>query len=321
MQRIKERLETVKGGFSFGSRSILAMAAALAACLCAALLMAQSVGVTAKDTKAKEAADAATKAIGVVGKIGEIKSLVIKGTWSRSKSRRDVGLGMEIRILLPDNFVLISQLDMGGPWYSGVSQGVLIPQRNTNINPIGFDGRVLPPEQIEAFAKKLAITINNDTNNEIDDWSRFLIGTLMKAGSTPVTISSVAEPGIFNLTKNGGALGEIEFDAKTGYPSVIRYKNAGGCVQSAATIDFIRKPTNIETDVKVKTDTAVAVTSDDMCDGEVKFQDRFSINGIMFPRIIVSDKGDQVLGPLELRIEEALINPKLSLKDFERPPR
>ena len=314
MQRIKERLETVKGGFSFGSRSILAMAAVLAVCLCAALLMAQSGGVMAKDTKAKEAADAATKAIGVAGKIGEIKSLIIKGTY-------DVGLGMEIRILLPDNFVLISQLDMGGPWYSGVSQGVLIPQRNTDISPIGFDGRVLPPEQIEAFAKKLAITINNDTNNEIDDWSRFLIGMLMKAGSTPVTISSVAEPGIFNLTKNGGALGEIEFDAKTGYPSVIRYKNAGGCVQSAATIDFIRKPTNIETDVKVKTDTAVAVTSDDMCVGEVKFQDRFSINGIMFPRIIVSDKGDQVLGPLELRIEEALINPKLSLKDFERPPK
>ena len=94
-------------------------AAMAAACVCAALLTAQSGGITTKDAKAKEAVDAAIKAIGGAGKIGDIKSLVIKGTWSRLPNVRASGLGMEIRILLPDSFVQIRQFELGNPSYQG----------------------------------------------------------------------------------------------------------------------------------------------------------------------------------------------------------
>jgi hypothetical protein len=113
------------------------------------------------------------------------------------------------------------------------------------------------------------------------NWSRFLIGMFVKAGSAPTTFSSRSTPGVFNM--EGIASGEIEFDLKTGYPSVIKYSNIG------------------------------------IMDGgnnEMRFGDRFSVNGIMFPRVIVETTGTS---KKERRIAEVQINPKLSLKDFEVP--
>jgi hypothetical protein len=54
-----------------------------------------------------------------------------------------------------------------------------------------------------------------------------------------------------------------------------------------------------------------------MVDAEIRFRDRFSVDGIMFPRVIhwltpgMSDR--------EIWIEEARINPSLSLEDFQVP--
>ena len=219
---MKEQMKIIKGRISF------CLCVVMAVCLCVVLLIAQSVGIATKDAKAKEALDAAVKVIGVAGKIGEIKSLVIRGA---SISQQVKSIDTEIRILLPDSFVEIQHIaksldsSQRMPSYRGVSQGTLIPPISTALNPYAFDGRKLSTEEIESFSKGLTNRINYNTSKAIDDWSRFLIGTLMKSGSTPITISSGAMPGIFSLTKKDGELGEIEFDPKTGYPSVIRYKN------------------------------------------------------------------------------------------------
>jgi len=50
---------------------------------------------------------------------------------------------------------------------------------------------------------------------------------------------------------------------------------------------------------------------------EIQFKDRFSVDGIMFPRVIhwqIPGRRD-----VELWIEEVQINPSLSLEDFEVP--
>ena len=114
--------------------------------------------------------------------------------------------------------------------------------------------------------------------------SRLVCGMVMKSGSIPVTISSGSKPGVFEmLTQTGqkyydSITNEIEFDAD-GYPSVIRFAGDMGNIN------------------------------------EVRFGERFSVNGIMFPRIITDT---QFPNPV-IRIEEVQINPKLSLKDFEIP--
>ena len=119
---------------------------------------------------------------------------------------------------------------------------------------------------------------------EVIEWSIFLSGTLMKSASEPLVLSSTNMPGLFGLSIPAGVFSDIEFDSETGFPSVIRYSELP---------DFGGN-TNV-----------------------YKFSsDRFSVDGIMFPRVITSAL---MHGSVEMHIEEVQINPKLSLSDFEIP--
>ena len=281
-----------------------------------ALLIAQSGGIAASDPVAKETMDAAIKALGGADKIGGIKSLVLNGTHrritapgtSRESSRMTE---FEIRMLLPDSFALIKQpantdvwLIIGnnriapGPAATGVSQGKLIrfPPAIVRIEGVG---ETVSSEQMEYFAKRMEINDSLSASEEADHWSRILTGMLMKAGSAQLTISSSSAPGAFILAKSEGALGEIEFDSKTGYPSIIKYN----------TPRVVKLP-----------DGGTQVRPSRAGDNEIQFQDRFSVNGIMLPKVITLPKtttSDGLLNTEELLIEKVLINPDLSLKDFE----
>ena len=267
---MKGCLNRVKGMGRFS----LCLRVVAALCLCAVFLPAQTGGLTTRDQKAKEAMDAALKALGGADKIGDIKSLIIKGTYQIKGANLPNRGGIdkhEIRILLPDNIINITEYP-DATWYHGVSQGKIFAY--------------LPPDApISRAEHERSLQVNNFWP-AIRDWTLFLCGLLMKSGPAPLTISSDV-PGVFNLTLNTGQSmfdihpGQIEFDAKTGYPSVIRYTdNLGGI-------------------------------------SELRFSDRFAVDGIMFPRVI--GQYDSRGFYYERRIEEVQINPKLSLKDFEGP--
>ena len=117
---------------------------------------------------------------------------------------------------------------------------------------------------------------------EVDEaretWSYILMGMLAKSGPTHLALSSGSTPGIFVLTKNDGSTGEIEFDSETGYPSVIRYNTQ-------------------------------------RYNGEMRFIDRFSVDGIMFSRVTAITTGDAYRDTVR-RIEEVQINPDLRIEDF-----
>jgi len=117
-------------------------------------------------------------------------------------------------------------------------------------------------------------------NGREDFWSYFLIGLLAKAGPTPLTLSYNSTKGVFILVKNDDEIGEIEFDSQNGYPIVVRYKTTVG-------------------------------------NGDIRFDDRFYVEGIMFPKIITINYGIIGLPNKKLQIDEVKINPKLSLKDYE----
>ena len=148
-------------------------------------------------------------------------------------------------------------------------------------------------DEMDKFQENLN---NHDINNKKDEWSFFLIGAFMKAGPESFTVLSGSKPGVFDLFKKGAAAGEMEFDAKTGLPSVIRYKRIkygdvitsftpGGSLKNGASIDVM-----------------------------IQFRDHFHVGGIMFPRVITTTTGKTVE---ELWIDEALINPVLRLEDIE----
>ena len=275
--------------------------------LCAVFLLAQSVGrITAKDPKAKEAVDAAIKAIGGAEKTNGIKSLIIKGTAGKAGTALIDGIPVKVeatilerRILLPDNYIII-QNRMGMIGYDGVSRGTLIwprPRMSTTL------AKVAPPEKIELLEKDDATLDNHYINEKTDELSRLLIGTLMIAGPAPLTISSGSKPGVFTLTKKDGVLGEIEFDSKNGYPSVIRYKAA-------------EEPKMLSGAINVGGIGSAGAGAGQASDKEIRFQDRFPVNGIMFPKVIITT---QIIGEQSMEIEEVQINPKLTLKDFEIP--
>jgi len=259
---------------------------AAALCLCTIFLMAQSGGITTKDQGAKEAVDAALKVLGGADKIDGIKSLIIKGTqtFENTESPTSVQLGLspepgstidfEVRILLPDSFLQIDRFS-GRTRYRGISKGKL-------LTPVIItDSREGTAKLVDnanpAFARTVEMMQKVLLETAVAEWSHFLIGILLKSDFLPMTLSSGSTPGVFSIT--GDATGEIEFDPKTWYPSVVRYKAAG-----------------IGTGSRV-----------------MQFNDRFSVEGIMFPRIITTAD----TGKTERRIEEVQINPKLNLKDFE----
>ena len=306
---MKVQLTTVKeiGLFSLCIRTVVTM------CVCAVFLMAQSDSLTMKDTKSREAVDAAHKALGGADKISGIKSLIIKGTGTNAAfSRTDDGpftrtgssvkYDFEIRILLPDSFLRIERLPVITT-HNGISNGILITTPMMTPGSPGGGNTQPDPKIAGTAANAQAQASANEAQaktqspaviNQIDEWSRFLIGTLAKAGPAPLTLSSSTSGG-FILTKPDGDVGEIEFDAKTGYPSVVKYKWTDS-------LDSIR--------------SIIGGTpgAQDTAGNEIRFRDRFSVGGIMFPRII------NTVGPTmdrEITIEEVQINPDLSQKDFE----
>jgi len=153
----------------------------------------------------------------------------------------------------------------------------------------------------------------DDANNQIDEWARFLIGTLAKTGPAPLTLSSGSTPGVFALEKTGEDFGEIEFDSKTGYPSVVRFKTPG----PPKFIQAITSSVDPETGETRYSFDSRNMPEPDTVIAEIRFKDRFSVDGIMFPRVIhwqIPGRRD-----VELWIDEVQINPSLSLEDFEVP--
>ena len=295
----------MKKQFRVRSRFFRCLHAAVAIFSCAVLLMAQSGGITTKDPKAKAAVDTALKALGGTDKIGGIKSIVIKGTetsatgWSgvpggEMKKTNSATYAFEIRVLLPDSFIKINRIP-DRIIYSGISRGALltlIPSRRT---PVGISAEIRHPHTPENESE-----VRNQAalyNTRIDEWSRLLIGMVAKIGPVPMTLSSGSKPDRLTLAKTDGDVCEIEFDSKTGYPSVVRYKE----VSALPNLPSSGTP---------------VILGPRIVDQEIRFRDRFSVNGIMFPRII-SMNGDML--DTEMKIEEVQINPNLSLKDFEIP--
>ena len=260
----------------------------------------QSSRITTKDQKAEETINVAIKALGGVDIIDDIKSLVIIGSGTNALFESGLANGFqkvgsltydfEIRILLPDNFIQINRFP-GYTRYSGISGKTLIP-------PLYFP--TLPPEleYIELVKGTPADITANETKERIVDWSRFLVGILAKAGSDPLTLSSSNTSG-FTLTNTNGTMSEIEFDSKNGYPTVVKYKIPGHET-------YTRDPIS-----------GVPILQSNMIDAEVRFWDRFSVNGVMFPRKITRTAPSMM--DRVMLIEDVQINPKLSLKDFEVP--
>jgi hypothetical protein len=262
--------------------------AATAACLCAVFLTAQSGGIITKDSKAKEVVDAALKALGGADKIGGAKSFIVKGkgtnaVFSSMNQGPMAKTGsttneFEIRILLPDNMFQFEKAAPLPPLPERTTYRVVSGGESMNfLNFPAIPG--MPP------AKPAASKDQNVVNRQLQEMARLLVGTLMKSGPMPLTVSSGSSPDRFTVTTPGGELCEMEFDARGKYPSILRYK----------VVDSISKEER---------------------DEMMQFQGWASVDGIMFPRVITT-KGETM--DREMRIENVQINPKLSLKDFEVP--
>ena len=285
-----------KGMVSICRRGVLLMAAM---CVCAGFLFAQAGGITTKDAKAKEAVDAAQKALGGADKIDGIKSIILSGKETRGvfsamnnepmKKTGSTTGEFEIRILPPDNIFQFEKASAIPPLSARTTYRVV--SNGESINMSIFD----PPMPGMPPAKPIASKDQDVINRQLQDIARLLVGTLMKSGSTPLTVSSGSSPDRFTVTTTGGELCEVEFDARGKYPSIIRYK----VMETAPRRDPATGSPVVEEQSYV-----------------MQFQEWASIDGVMFPRVITT-KGE--IMDREMRIEKVQINPNLSLKDFQIP--
>jgi hypothetical protein len=252
-------------------------------------LIAQSVKITAKDQKAAEAIAAAITALGGEKNIDNIKSLILTGT-TRYYSHSGV-YETEIRILLPDNYLLIDKrIGSEMTIYARASKG--------ESRTVGFTGT----------GERMGVPLSNEVNR----FSSLLIGALLMGDPVaPLTISAVVgASGRFSIAKATGALGEIEFDPKEKYPLLISYT------------DVVRNITvqeNNKTNANGKFSGSIRIGPgpEELVDSIMRFKDRVAVGNVVFPGTIVFEsrgKADR-----ELKIEKVQINPKLTLADFEIP--
>jgi len=271
-------------------------------CLCAVFLPAQSNGIITKDSKAKEAVDAAHKALGGADKIDSVKSIIMSGTGTAGtfdisgetpKRTGTLTFEFEIRMLLPDNILTFEKTFYGettpttGITYRSVSNG-------------GVMGMTIydPASSLQSPPKPTARD-QSEINWRLWEMARLLVGTLMKAGPMPLTITSGSIPERFTITEPAGETCEVEFDAQMKYPSIVRYTRMTPVFVSPAT-GYFRPPNIIQEERELV----------------LQFQEWLSIDGIMFPRVITEIDESR---NREMRIEKIQINPNLTMKDFEIP--
>ena len=275
------------GIFYLCLRSVHAMAAI---CLCAVFLQAQSNGITTKDAKAKEVVDAAHKALGGAEKIDGIKSLILSGTGTVAST---TPFEFELRMLLPDNYFRFEKDFETEPYTHTITRHRSISKKET-INLTITD----PAGSMSTTPRPTTSKDPDTINANLEFMARLLVGALMKAGPMPLTLSSGSIPDKFNITAPAGVFWEIEFDAQSKYPSIIRYKQ---WVVASFTPGgpWIPPTPNYEEQETV-----------------MRFSEWMAVDGIMFPRLVTykADTVDRVM-----RIEKVQINPKLTLKDFEVP--
>jgi len=249
-------------------------------------MAAQSGKITANDKMAAEAISDAIKALGGEKNLDGIRSLVLTGTEKVFTS--DVMMEIEIRILLPDNFLMISKRDVPGFGPSSVYRGV----SKSEVRNAAFTG-----------TGKVA-TAPFTPEDEINRYASMLMGALLKGDAVaPLTLTSVADASNrFSVANAAGVLCEIEFAPGEKYPLLVSYKNVVG--------RFMMQQTDNSMIGRIG---PVSETVDSI----MRFNDRAAVDGVMFPMTIVFESRGNV--DREIRFEKIQINPKLTITDFDIP--
>ena len=240
------------------------------------LLIAQQSNIITKDSRSANVVAEASKSLGGE-KVESIKSLILTGNEKRSvftpadptnlmdlSSMKKTGeqlLKFEIKVLFPDNLIMITQDQKG--------------------NNIGY--------------------LSNHSGNplEINILRGILLGMIMKTDDMPLTIS-VNSNNEFTLEKNDGLYGTINFDTKNKWPSNIEHRYVGQVPVMTTLPDG-----KTRLDIKPGNEEHVSI----------QFSERFTVDGVMFPKIIRSLIEGQRDRTLE--VTNVMINPPLTQKDFE----
>lgn len=264
--------------------------------VCATCVLAQSDYVTATDKKAQTAVHAARRALGGDKPLKTLNALTLIGT---ARARQPNGTFMtytyEVRLMLPGHILWITRFPGNIVRYTGIS------------------GNELRSAMLIGGARAHSAPIDHKDRNELaarlDATARLLIGMIMKASSrTPLTISTSQKHHTNNeytVSKAEGALCAIEFDQKERHPSILRYK------------DTVQAPPEAKRDPSTNNVRVTLSPRMERIDAIMRFTNRAPVDGIMFPRTITYESRGVV--DRELTVERVLVNPTLSLKDFELP--
>ena len=260
------------------------------------VLVAQHGNISAKDKKSIDAMTEAHKSLGG-STIDNIDSLILTGSQisgvfetraSTSKMTRimETVCEFEIRVQFPDDFIHIRRcpdLMNGLVIYYGISNGSMFSDSATLQN--------------EVLSRSTP-----DSSVALDEWNRLLVGMIMKNISTPLMLSTDSSDN-FVIKNEDRLLGTIVFDVKDKWPAKINYN-------VTALVPVLSKGS----------DGRMVYAGDSRSEERsayVQFSDRFSVDGIMFPKTITRVNSGEV--EVAMTINDVKINPKLSKEDFGIP--
>jgi hypothetical protein len=244
-----------------------------------------------KDQQVESIVSATREALGGTNNIANIKSFLAKG---RIIITPVIGnpspQNIEIRVLLPDNAIRIISSSSEAR-YQGVSG-------NNLANEILVNGK--PAADVKYPATQLSV--------ERARFTRLLLGMFMLPGPSTSLSIAMSKDKITNknnslLVASGtsGVLCSIEIDSKSKYPFILRYKSKAMMPRAEPIIGM----------------GSGSFSLPKMEDVEMTmyFGDRVLVNGIMFPKSIITKVRNTMIE--EIRLENIILNANLQKRNFQ----
>lgn len=294
-------------------RKMLTLAVSLV--LTFAALSSAAAGGGGADARAEETLKQARAAIGGDDKVLAVRSMTVVGKFRRSFGDRETSGEREVSFQLPDKYVSIDSIAVGGLSTAVTTSKVLDGER---AEMAGRGQMMIRAGGGEGSEEQRQAVFRRSFRSE---WARLLVGLLLTSpGSFPVEFKyageAEAEDGradVLDATGPDGFAARLFLDKATHLPLMLTYKSRmqrlGGSVQ-------MRHGASQAEMEKMAREQAAKAGPPAEVEQQIRFSEYKKVGGLLLPHRIAQGEDGQVREEWEVTKYE--INPQLKADTFKR---
>jgi len=288
-----------------------------------ALTLLFATNAFADDAKAQEILKQARQAIGGEEQLQKIQGLHINGQYRRMFGERQMGGDREIKILLPNKYLVEDAMNAGGlstamintrglngdkAWSGSSGGGGMV------FRMAGPGGAQATPEQMEAGLRRIYTA----------EFSRYLLAMILTpppsltveykyAGESDV---EDVQAEVIDVTAPDNLSVRIFFDKKSHLPLLLSYRGPKPRIvtmnRSAAKPEDLKK---VREDAEKRANAEAATTPEEV-DFYIRLTDHKKVGGLTLPHKLTFLTGDEVSEEFEISKYE--LNPQFKADQFEK---